>query len=206
MVDQSFLSDAKTLAALVEKPQPIDRVVPLSTAIYSLDHALGGGIAPGVTDIHGPPNVGKTAICASLLLSAQQKDVPVLYVPGDYYAPGMLSSWNVDVGDLALVMGGDLDLRVDRKEEHFLEFTIAVQIVKNLLKAPGVNVDIPFHKVRGLEVELDLVNLALKLGVLERSGSWIKLDGQALAQGVRDTANLFRMERPLFYRVWRQVL
>ena len=53
----------------------------LSTGLFALDLAIGGGITPGIRfNIYGPEASGKTTIVYHIILSALREEIPVLYI------------------------------------------------------------------------------------------------------------------------------
>jgi recombination protein RecA len=52
----------------------------VSTGSVSLDHIIGGGIAPGVTQIFGSHGAGKTSMGLSIIAQGQQKGIVGYYV------------------------------------------------------------------------------------------------------------------------------
>lgn len=58
----------------------------LRTGVLSLDYSLGVGGWPfgHIVEIFSPPSVGKTSLCLSAVFQAQQNELPVLYIDGDF--------------------------------------------------------------------------------------------------------------------------
>jgi len=70
-----------------------------------------------------------------------------------------------------------------------------VKVVKNKLAAPFREAEIDLIHGEGLPREADLLDTAVSLGLVEKSGSWFSYSGERLGQG-RDAARLFLKEHP----------
>jgi RecA/RadA recombinase len=63
----------------------------LSTSLPSLDNILGGGLRPGITQVSGPPNVGKSILVASIARAIQLAGGAVAWIDADNsYVQGRL--------------------------------------------------------------------------------------------------------------------
>lgn len=61
---------------------------------------------------------------------------------------------------------------------------IRMSCTKNKVGKPFRVVELEFTYGRGFTVESDIASSALRLGILEKSGSWIKYKGTSIAQGI----------------------
>ncbi|MBX5494829.1 MAG: recombinase RecA [Bryobacteraceae bacterium] len=70
-----------------------------------------------------------------------------------------------------------------------------VKVVKNKVAAPFREAEIDLIHGEGLSREADLLDTAVSLGLVEKSGSWFSYSGERLGQG-RDAARIFLKEHP----------
>ena len=62
--------------------------------------------------------------------------------------------------------------------------TGAVKPTKNKVGKPFRTVELEFSYGLGYTIEADVASAATRLGILEKSGSWIKYKGASIAQGI----------------------
>lgn len=79
---------------------------------------------------------------------------------------------------------------------------VAVKVVKNKMAPPfkRVEVDIIFGK--GISRELDLLEVALKFGIVKLSGSWFVFEGENIAQGRDNCVKKFSEDSVLFDKIF----
>ncbi len=71
----------------------------------------------------------------------------------------------------------------------------AVKVVKNKMAPPFAKVEFDLMYGEGISFEGDLVDLATKYELVEKSGAWYSLNGQRMGQG-RDQAKQFLKDNP----------
>ena len=81
-------------------------------------------------------------------------------------------------------------VRIDiRKADKILENGVMVgnktkvKIVKNKVAAPFKEVMLTMRYGKGLDIEGDIINLAIDFGVVEKAGSWFSYNGERIGQG-----------------------
>jgi len=91
-----------------------------------------------------------------------------------------------------------IDLRRIAQIKHGDEITgsrIRAKIVKNKVAAPFKTAEFDIYWNEGISYYGDLVNTAVKLGVVEKSGSWLQFENTKLGQG-SDASKNFLKENP----------
>lgn len=91
------------------------------------------------------------------------------------------------------------------KTEPFIGHYMKITIKKNKFGSPGGKVMVPLLYGTGICREWELVDLALDLGIIKKSGSWFSYDDTQLAQGQLNTVT-FIMDNPeLFDEIQQRV-
>jgi recombination protein RecA len=70
-----------------------------------------------------------------------------------------------------------------------------VKVVKNKLAPPFKQVEFDIRYGAGISKTGELIDLGVKAGIVEKSGSWFSYDSQRLGQG-RENAKLFLKDNP----------
>ena len=70
-----------------------------------------------------------------------------------------------------------------------------VKVVKNKIAPPFKQVEFDIMYGEGISKAGELIDLGVKAGVVEKSGSWFSFDGQRIGQG-RENAKLFLKANP----------
>jgi recombination protein RecA len=84
-----------------------------------------------------------------------------------------------------------------------------VKVVKNKCAAPFRQAEFDIMYSKGISREGSVLDLAVELGIVKKSGAWFTYDGEQLGQG-RENAKTFLIENPeimveISERVWRTV-
>ena len=92
-----------------------------------------------------------------------------------------------------------------KKEGRAFGNKVTVKVVKNKIAPPfkKVEVDIIFGK--GISAELDLLEVALKFGIIKQSGAWFSYAGERIAQGRDNCVLKFNEEPALFEKIFKEV-
>ncbi|MBF0521829.1 MAG: recombinase RecA [Candidatus Omnitrophica bacterium] len=72
---------------------------------------------------------------------------------------------------------------------------IRAKIVKNKVAAPFREAEFEIHFGEGISYTADLIDLGIKLNVVEKSGAWLAFEGEKIGQG-KDNACKFLKENP----------
>jgi len=91
-----------------------------------------------------------------------------------------------------------INLRVIAKIKHGDEIIgsrIKAKIVKNKVAAPFKIAEFDIYYNEGISYPADLLNTGTKLGVIERTGSWLKYENKKLGQGL-EASKEFLKENP----------
>jgi len=84
--------------------------------------------------------------------------------------------------------------------------TVNIKIVKNKVAPPFRSCKLDIIYGRGISKEGEVLDLALKLGIVKKSGSWYEVYGERMGQG-RDTAKLYLHEnKDLFEKVKKEIV
>ena len=83
---------------------------------------------------------------------------------------------------------------------------VAVKIAKNKIAPPfkRVEVDIIFGK--GISKELDLLEVALKFGIIKQAGAWFTHDGTNIAQGRDNCVKKFDSDKAFYDKIRKAVM
>lgn len=71
----------------------------------------------------------------------------------------------------------------------------AVKVVKNKMAPPFIKVEFDLMYGEGISAEGDILDLAVKHDLVEKSGAWYSLNGERMGQG-RDNAKVYLKENP----------
>lgn len=134
---RDLIEGTKHLVELVDHVPDTDDFLYGSGSLL-LDNDLGGGLTPGIVQLYGPDQVGKTALLGGLMGLGQ--DRPVMYVSADYYDPEYLKNLGVDIDAMAMVMGGDPEMW-DKVRDFLAEgpSIVGVDTLDNLLLRPDLD-------------------------------------------------------------------
>ncbi|MBM17697.1 MAG: recombinase RecA [Epsilonproteobacteria bacterium] len=100
-----------------------------------------------------------------------------------------------------------LDVRriasLKKNDVHFGN-RVLIKAVKNKVAPPfkSVEVDLIFNV--GISAELDLLDVALKAGVVSKSGAWLAYDGKNFAQGREQAMQVLQKDEQLFADIKKQ--
>ena len=82
-----------------------------------------------------------------------------------------------------------------KKGEEVIGIHVRAKVVKNKVAPPFKKAEFDILYTEGISRISTSVDLADKLGVIARSGSWLTYDGERLGQG-KDNARIFLKENP----------
>jgi len=84
-----------------------------------------------------------------------------------------------------------------KDKEEVVGSETRVKIVKNKVAPPFRTVDFDIMYGRGISKEGEIIDLGVKYGIIEKSGSWYSFDGQKIGQG-KENAKLYVLKNPDF--------
>src|SRR5204863_118663 len=159
----------------------------VSTGSLGLDIALGvGGLPRGrVVEIYGPESSGKTTLALHTIAEAQKKGGICAFIEVEHALDSVYArKLGVNVDDLLIS-------QPDHGEQ-------ALEIADTLVRSGAVDVllvefDIMYGE--GVSKTGELIDLGVKAGVVEKSGSWFSYVSQRIGQG-RVNAKTFLKENP----------
>lgn len=100
----------------------------------------------------------------------------------------------------------DTRLAIARSSVTETHYDMIIDIVNNNLRGPSTILDIPVVKGKGIDVWLDLVRVAAKIGVLEQHGSWYYYEKTTVAQGEVEVAKLLETNKDVGKIIWEDTL
>lgn len=112
----------------------------------------------------------------------------------------------VTYGDPTTTPGGDAlkfaaSIRIEvkrvaaiKKGEEVVGNKVKFKVVKNKVYPPFKEVETAIKFGFGVPRSLDVLNLAVSLGVVEKSGAWLSYNGEQLGQGVDNAAEALTLE------------
>ena len=167
--------------------RPDMQVDAIPTGSLALDAALGiGGVPKGrIIEIYGPESSGKTTLALHIVAQAQKRGGEVAFVDAEHALdPDYAARIGVDI-DSMLVSQPDTG-------EQALEITDA------LVRSGAVDV-VVVDSVAALtpraEIEGEMVDLAVQLELINKSGSWFSIGDERIGQG-RDSAKQYLIDHP----------
>ena len=87
-------------------------------------------------------------------------------------------------------------LEFSRDEVSITDYELEIIVRSNVLSVPGQIVRVPVVKGQGIQVDVDHLRLAVRLGVLTQVGAWYTtVAGTRLGPGVQKAAGQFRVDR-----------
>jgi recombination protein RecA len=94
-----------------------------------------------------------------------------------------------------------------KKGEEVIGARTKAKIVKNKVAAPFKVAEFDIMYNEGVSLETDLINLALKVGVLKKKGTYIQdIDGNTLGQGLESARKGLRDNPELLNQIYSDVL
>lgn len=128
-------------------------------------------------------------------------DAVLLFINQVRENPGGYGVTRVVPGGKAFKFGSHMRIDIYGKEDikkgetvigHFL----LAKVTKNKLNIPYLKCRIPLlYNGKGISREMEIIDLAIEHGILEKAGSWIKYDGTSIAQGV-EACRLMLIDNP----------
>src|SRR5438874_134984 len=176
----------------------------ISSGSLGLDIALGvGGLPRGrVVEIYGPESSGKTTLALHKLNASINKSITmVIFINQIRMKIGvMYGSPETTTGGNALKFYASVRLDIRRigaikERDEVVGNQTRVKVVKNKLAPPFKQVEFDIMYGEGVSKNGELIDLGVKAGVVEKSGSWFSYDSQRIGQG-RENAKLFLKENP----------
>jgi recombination protein RecA len=82
-----------------------------------------------------------------------------------------------------------------KEREEVVGNQTRVKVVKNKIAPPFKQIEFDIMYGEGVSKEGEIIDLGVKAGVIEKSGSWFSYDGQRVGQG-RENAKLFLKQNP----------
>jgi recombination protein RecA len=70
--------------------------------------------------------------------------------------------------------------------------TVKIKVVKNKLAAPFQETELDMLAGKGFDVEKDIIDMGVKYGLIEKSGSWYSYKTERLGQGIKQVSSFFK--------------
>jgi recombination protein RecA len=145
------------------------------------------------------PSIAKTNTCVVFINQIRQK-IGVMYGNPETTSGGLAlkfyASCRLEVRRGPAVKDGDMVIGTEVK----------VKVVKNKVAPPFRTAEFEVLHDRGINVFSDLVNIAIDMGVLEKSGSFFSFEGNRLGQGKENVKNYLTENHELADQVKAKVL
>lgn len=101
-----------------------------------------------------------------------------------------------------------MDIRAKEKitkGEDIVGNLVRVKVVKNKVAPPFKEAEFEIRYGEGIDKTSSLVDVAVKYGVIEKSGAWFKRNGENLGQGKEGLKELLSNDKKLLAEVWAEV-
>jgi recombination protein RecA len=113
--------------------------------------------------------------------------------PTKFFVDGTLTSTARKIMDLFSTR-----IELSRGVEQEGGYTMRVNVVANIMARPARILELPVVSGQGVDTMLDLLLFGLQLGVVERSGTWFKIDDKyRLGSGLREAARQLGEDREI---------
>ena len=203
-----------TVMRLGDKPEMQVDAIP--TGSLALDAALGiGGVPKGrIIEIYGPESSGKTTLALHIVAQAQKKGGEVAFVDAEHALdPDYAAAIGVDIDNMlvsqpdtgeqaleitdALVRSGAVDVVV---VDSVAALTPRQEIEGEMGDTfVGLQARLMSQALRKLAGSIakwgEWVDLAVQLGIIQKSGSWFSMCEERIGQG-RDSVKAYLMNNP----------
>jgi recombination protein RecA len=91
------------------------------------------------------------------------------------------------------------------KGEEVIGNDIQITVKKNKVAPPFRKVIIPFYYYKGYDPQKEMIDLAVQVNIIEKSGTWYSYKGERLAQGKDNSADILRGDSKLFNEIEAKV-
>jgi len=114
-------------------------------------------------------------------------------------------------GGLALKFYASVRIEVKRiaqikKGEEIIGNKILAKVVKNKVAAPFKTTEFNIYYNEGISKEADLINTALKYGIIKKSGSWLEFENKKLGQGIEQAKEFLKKDVMLIEEIKKKIL
>ena len=176
----------------------------IPTGSLSLDLALGiGGLPRGrIVEIYGPESSGKTTLALHCIAEGQKNGGNAAFIDVEHaldpvYARALkfYSSVRIDIRRVETLKNGT---------EQIGSRTRA-RVVKNKIAPPFREAEFDVMYGRGISREGELLDLAVKLDIVQKSGAWFSYKQERLGQGRDNVKTLFATNKELADEIEQQV-
>ena len=166
----------------------------IPTGSLALDVALGiGGVPKGrIIEIYGPESSGKTTLALHILAQAQKKGGEVAFVDAEHaldptYARALkfYASVRIDVRRIETL----------KANGEMIGNRTRAKVVKNKVAPPFREAEFDIMYGEGISRTGEILDLGVKLDIIQKSGSWFSLGEVRMGQG-RDAAKQYLVDHP----------
>src|SRR5437667_287477 len=172
-------------------------VATVSTGSLGLDIALGiGGLPRGrVVEIYGPESSGKTTLALHCLAEAQKKGGICAFIDAEHALDPIYSrKLGVNVDDLLISQPDAGEQALEIADTLVRSGAVDVLVIDSVAAlVPRAELAIMYGE--GVSKSGELIDLGVKAGVVEKSGTWFSYDSQRIGQG-RENAKAFLKANP----------
>lgn len=92
-----------------------------------------------------------------------------------------------------------------KKNDHHFGNRVAIKIVKNKVAPPFQRVEVDLLFNEGISKELDLLDMAIRSNVVQKSGSWLSFNGSKIAQGRDQALKLLKSDKAVADEILSQI-
>lgn len=131
----------------------------------------------------------------------------------NYFSNGILSH-NTTSGGRALKFFSsvrleirlvEMNIKKEGNQDNALGLTSRVKAVKNKVGVPRKKYEIYFDFKKGIESNKEYIDFAVKLGIIDKSGSWYSYGEYKLGQGLDNIAELIMSNKNMFNEIKSKV-
>lgn len=113
-------------------------------------------------------------------------------------------------GGLALKFYASVRIELKRtaqikKGEEIIGNKILAKIVKNKVAAPFKTAEFNIYYNEGISKEADLINTAMKYGVIKKAGSWLQFEDKKLGQGLESAKDFLKKNPEIFEKIKEKI-
>ena len=92
-----------------------------------------------------------------------------------------------------------------KKGEHIIGNRVRAKIVKNKVAAPFREAEFEIHFNEGISYEADILDLAVKQDIVEKSGAWFSYGGERIGQGKENVRKFLKDNPKILKKIEKEI-